>query len=83
MHIVSGLGFSGNDKDGNPQWLRCRNVDPLMVEWPENPRSVSTGWNSRVNVWLKRCAFLFTNVPPAWPLIGVCVCVCVCVSARL
>jgi hypothetical protein len=35
---------------------RCRNVSLLMVELPENARTVSAGWNSRVALWLKRCA---------------------------
>lgn len=53
--MQSGLAYNGMSKDGHAQWNRCNNVDPIAVEWPENPRSVSSGWNSSTNVWLKRC----------------------------
>jgi len=61
--IASGLGFNGYDGQGKERWDRMKNVFPVDVEWPENPRSVSGGWNSRVALWLRRYVYSRVGKP--------------------
>eukprot|EP00698_Gefionella_okellyi_P004648 TRINITY_DN14253_c0_g1_i1.p1 TRINITY_DN14253_c0_g1~~TRINITY_DN14253_c0_g1_i1.p1 ORF type:complete len:516 (+),score=113.30 TRINITY_DN14253_c0_g1_i1:60-1550(+) len=65
--IASGIGFNGFGEGGKLLWDRMQNVSVLLVELPENGRSVSIGWNSRVALWLRRYVYLRVGGKPGQP----------------
>ncbi|KAI8610637.1 MBOAT, membrane-bound O-acyltransferase family-domain-containing protein [Chytriomyces sp. MP71] len=53
-----GIGYSGLDKNGEPQWDRARNVSVLGFELAQNPKLLIDAWNVRTGFWLKNCVYL-------------------------
>jgi len=55
---LCGIGYNGTDKQGNPKWDRCSNVDPIKCEFAENMRQITTYWNTKTGDWLKNYVYL-------------------------
>lgn len=60
--ILAGIGYNGEDSQGNIRWDRCRNVDFLAVELAPNMRSITTFWNMRTSDWLKN--YIYFRLSP-------------------
>jgi lysophospholipid acyltransferase 1/2 len=60
----AGLGFSGYDEKGNPQWETSKNCQPIGFELGTNMRGAIGAWNITTNFWLRRVCY--TQVP-RWP----------------
>jgi lysophospholipid acyltransferase len=58
--IISGLGFSGLDKNGEPEYQRCTNCHVWQVESAQNIKTVTDGWNLGTDHWLKH--YVYTRV---------------------
>lgn len=56
--ILSGFGFNGLDKDGNPRWDKLTNVYVLQCEFAQSLRQLSAHWNMATNHWLRHYVYL-------------------------
>lgn len=54
---TSGLGFSGYDSNGKPQWNLISNMDLLKFETSLNLRDAIHAWNKTTQSWLRRTAY--------------------------
>lgn len=52
VNNAAGLGFSGIDKKGIPQWNLLTNVKPLQLELGTSLKVVIDMWNMRKNIFL-------------------------------
>ncbi|KAG8757310.1 lysophospholipid acyltransferase [Serendipita sp. 396] len=55
--IVTGLGFSGYDAQGNSTWDNIANVNIPWVELAPNFKILLDSWNIRTNIWLRECVY--------------------------
>lgn len=62
--IISGLGYSGLDKNGVPQYQRCTNCHVWQVESAQNVKTVTDGWNLGTDHWLKY--YVYSRVQRTW-----------------
>lgn len=58
VNNAAGLGFSGYDSKGNPQWDLASNVFILDMEFAMNLRTVANSWNVTTSLWLRRLVVL-------------------------
>jgi lysophospholipid acyltransferase len=49
---LAGLGFKGNDKEGNPDWSALTNLSTRKVEFADNMKTVLDNWNIQTQRWL-------------------------------
>uniref|UniRef100_A0A914CE90 Uncharacterized protein n=1 Tax=Acrobeloides nanus TaxID=290746 RepID=A0A914CE90_9BILA len=61
---LSGFGFNGFDKDGEPKWDLVSNVDPYKVEMALSFKETLDAWNCTTMYWLRRVAY--DRVPKRW-----------------
>jgi lysophospholipid acyltransferase 1/2 len=54
---AAGLGYSGCDKMGNPEWELSKNCKPLSYEFATNIRAAISSWNITTNTWLRRICY--------------------------
>ncbi len=54
VNNLTGLGFSGYDKDGQAKWDLVTNVHVLNIELATSLRGVVSGWNALTGNWLRR-----------------------------
>ena len=52
-NILSGLSYSGNDKDGKPQYETIRWIKYKECEFGDSPRETISAWNNQTGVWLR------------------------------
>lgn len=55
--ILTGLGFSGYDAQGNSVWDDIANVNIPWVEFAPNFKILLDSWNIRTNIWLRECIY--------------------------
>ncbi|PWN44769.1 MBOAT-domain-containing protein [Ceraceosorus guamensis] len=46
-----------NDISTRSKWDRCRNIDPLNIEFANNWKELLDAWNMNTNVWLRNCVY--------------------------
>jgi lysophospholipid acyltransferase len=61
--ISSGLGFNGLDPQGRPRWDRLNNIDIADVELCGSMSELTSGWNKRINHWLKYYVYQRVECP--------------------
>lgn len=54
INNCAGLGFSGYDKKGRPQWNLMSNLLIFDIEFGSNLRTCINGWNALTSLWLRR-----------------------------
>ncbi len=54
VNNLTGLGFSGYDKDGKAKWDLVTNVHVLDIELATSLRGMISGWNALTANWLRR-----------------------------
>ena len=54
VNNLTGLGFSGYDKEGKAEWKLVTNVHVLDIELATSLRGVVSGWNALTANWLRR-----------------------------
>ena len=52
-NILSGLSYSGNDENGNPQYGTVVSIKILGVEFGKSPRDIIGCWNHQTACWLR------------------------------
>jgi lysophospholipid acyltransferase len=55
--ILTGLGFTGYNSSGTPDWNGAANVDVWGFEFAENFKVLLDSWNIKTNVWLRECMY--------------------------
>ncbi|PPR03997.1 hypothetical protein CVT24_010490 [Panaeolus cyanescens] len=55
--ILTGLGFTGLNDKGKPQWDGAANVKVWQIEFPPNFKVLLDSWNMKTNVWLRECVY--------------------------
>ncbi|KAM3147373.1 hypothetical protein pb186bvf_000624 [Paramecium bursaria] len=53
---AAGFTYNGTDKDGSPQWLRIRQIDPIL-DFKTNPQDKIKYWNIAIQQWLRRYVY--------------------------
>lgn len=61
--ILSGFGFNGYDKDGNPLWNKLTNVNVMACEGAQSYKMLTENWNIGANHWLRHYVYLRFNPP--------------------
>jgi len=56
--IITGLGFSGYDKNGKPTWNGLTNIYIFKIESMGCLRDITTYWNYKTGEWLKNYVYL-------------------------
>jgi len=56
--VITGLGFSGYDKNGKPTWLGLTNSYIFNIESMGCLRDITTYWNYKTGEWLKNYVYL-------------------------
>ncbi len=54
VNNLTGLGFSGYNKEGKAEWNLVTNVHVLDIELATSLRGVVSGWNALTANWLRR-----------------------------
>jgi len=62
--ILCGIGFTSYDKEKGSVWNRATNVKLLDLEFAQNFKGVTEGWNIRTDKWLKHYIYLRVPVAP-------------------
>ncbi|KAJ2084076.1 Lysophospholipid acyltransferase [Coemansia sp. RSA 988] len=62
--ILTGLGFDGYDKLGNPRWLDIANIRVRDVELGSSIKQLIDSWNIGTNTWLRHHIYLRLISPP-------------------
>jgi lysophospholipid acyltransferase 1/2 len=57
INNAAGLGFSGYDALGNPQWDLASNIFFLEMELAMSVRTIANNWNLSTARWLRRVSF--------------------------
>jgi len=55
--ILTGLGFTGFNAQGVPQWDGAANVKVMQIEFAPNFKVLLDAWNVKTNVWLRECVY--------------------------
>jgi len=55
---LSGLGYTGKDKEGNDTWNRLNNVVPKSIEFPSSVREITIDWNVKTGDWLRNYVYM-------------------------
>ena len=55
--ILTGLGFTGLDAKGEPQWDGAANVKVVQIEFAPNFKLLLDAWNMKTNIWLRECVY--------------------------
>ncbi|KAF9468769.1 endoplasmic reticulum protein [Collybia nuda] len=55
--ILTGLGFTGFNAQGQSQWEGAANVKVMEIEFPSNFKVLLDSWNMKTNVWLRECVY--------------------------
>ena len=55
--ILTGLGFTGLNPKGEPQWDGAANVKVVQIEFAPNFKLLLDAWNIKTNVWLRECVY--------------------------
>ena len=55
--ILTGLGFTGFDAKGEPQWDGAANVKVMQIEFAPNFKLLFDAWNMKTNIWLRECVY--------------------------
>ena len=55
--ILTGLGFTGLNAKGEPQWDGAANVKVMQIEFAPNFKLLLDAWNVKTNVWLRECVY--------------------------
>ncbi|KAI8391469.1 MBOAT, membrane-bound O-acyltransferase family-domain-containing protein, partial [Radiomyces spectabilis] len=73
--VLCGLGFSGINSEGKPQWDRLRNVRIRECETAPSVKYYTENWNMKANIWLRHYVYLRLTPPGAKPAIKNTFCV--------
>ena len=55
--IITGLGFTGFNAKGEPQWDGAANVKIMQIEFAPNFKSILDAWNVKTHIWLRECVY--------------------------
>ncbi|EJD53647.1 endoplasmic reticulum protein [Auricularia subglabra TFB-10046 SS5] len=55
--ILTGLGFTGFNKQGLSVWEGASNADILGLEFAPNFKVLLDSWNIKTNIWLRECVY--------------------------
>jgi lysophospholipid acyltransferase len=55
--VLTGLGFTGLNAKGEPQWDGAANVKVMQIEFAPNFKVLLDAWNVKTNVWLRECVY--------------------------
>jgi len=55
--ILTGLGFTGFNAKGEPQWDGAANIKVMQIEFAPNFKSIIDAWNVKTHIWLRECVY--------------------------
>jgi len=55
--ILTGLGFTGFNAEGEPQWDGAANIKVMQIEFAPNFKSILDFWNVKTHIWLRECVY--------------------------
>jgi lysophospholipid acyltransferase len=55
--ILTGLGFTGFNAKGEPQWDGAANIKVMEIEFAPNFKSILDSWNVKTHIWLRECVY--------------------------
>ena len=60
--ILTGLGFTGFNTNGEPQWDGAANVKVMQIEFAPNFKVILDAWNVKTSAWLRE--YVYKRVTP-------------------